>query len=258
MSEETTELLETQEETLDSQNGNAEADKQQDSGNADTDKQQDDLPKGVKRTINRMTRQTREAQEEARALARKVEELERLISNNATPTEELSEKEQIIREAERRLEERQKKRQEHIRASEEQQQKALKIKEGLDEIAKEDPEIIDLLEDASNIFLPQEAAEFIQDSDYSARILAHLAKNPEEAQSLAKKTPAQIDRYLSRIEAKIELALESKTTAPKKDGAKETPQSKPNDPAYRKSPSDMSTKEWMEWRRGEEAKKRKR
>lgn len=247
MSEETTGT-----ELLEESSGVATEEIAGENGDAGQEKPQEGkLPRGVQRSIDRLTRQTREAQERVRELEERLAEKERPQKN----PEEMTDEEKVEYLVNKKLSDRDA----QARAIQQQEQRNQKISDGIAELAKEDPEIVELIKDAAHIKIPNAAVDFIQDSEHAARLLAHLAKNADEAQALNGKTPAQIDRYFSRVEARIELELANKKPAEAQEkGAKATPQSKPNDPAYRKSPSDMSTKEWMEWRRGEEAKKRKR
>lgn len=221
-------------------------------------KPRDEMPKGYKRSIDRLTRQTREAQEELRAA---MAEIERLKASNA-PKEELSDEERIIREAERRIESKTEERRRIESAQAEFNGKIDNLWKGIEELDKSDSGAYEaareLVEDFSKVQIPQETLSEILDSDQAAQIFVHFARNPDELSKVVKMTPIQTARYLTRLEIKLEGTAQPKGEEPAKSGAKPTPQSKSNEPNYKKSPDDMSTKEWVAYRRAELEKKAKR
>lgn len=87
-----------------------------------------------------------------------------------------------------------------------------------------------VMADAQEVFIPQPAVDFIQESDNPPAIAYYLAKNRAQAEKLATMTPDAIRNYLNRVEFRLEAEAEKKAqvskanATPKKGGKGGSPQ----------------------------------
>ncbi len=105
--------------------------------------------------------------------------------------------------------------------------------------------------------ITQAMVDAASDSEESAAVLYHLAKNPEVADRIARLPALAAARELGRVEARL-LAEREKASAPKVSKAPPpTPKIEgTGDPAVEKNPTTMSDSEYAKWRRRQIAQRR--
>lgn len=74
------------------------------------------------------------------------------------------------------------------------------------------PDYDEVIEEASDVFVSQNAIDAILDSNLGAEIRYYLAKNPDEAEATRGMSPLAAIRHIGKIEAKIELAKSTNPT----------------------------------------------
>lgn len=88
------------------------------------------------------------------------------------------------------------------------------------EFVKVAPDYEKVMDTARDLIIPNDAIDIIQESSHAPRMAYFLAKNRDQAENLNYMTPAKRESYLTKLEMKIELDLESKARVSK---AKATP-----------------------------------
>jgi hypothetical protein len=83
-------------------------------------------------------------------------------------------------------------------------------KQRVDELKVSVPDFDEVMEDASNIVVPQIVADGIGMSEYGPDLAYHFCKHPEDAQRLMTMAPARAAAELGRIEARIEAEITAK------------------------------------------------
>lgn len=121
--------------------------------------------------------------------------------------------------------------------------------------AKANPSVVTALGNPHLPKLAPGAAKEVVGSDLGPQILHYLAANPDQAVRIAKQTSEQQAAAIGRIEG--ELRAKSKQKTPQITRAPNPPtptQGRGNTPSV--DPSKMSTKQWIEWDRQQDAEKR--
>ena len=186
------------------------------------DTPKDEEPEWFKKKIGKLTAQKHaeaQARQEVQRIAdeanRRASELERRLQELETPKidpQYLPENERIAYYAQQEL----RKSQQAQQAQYEQNQRAQELaKRHIDNVvkAKENPELADydeVINEAieAGLRIPTNTISFIQESDFSAELTYHLAKNPMEALKLSNMNEREQERFLTKLETKIELKKE--------------------------------------------------
>ena len=101
--------------------------------------------------------------------------------------------------------------------------------------------------------LPTALGEAILDSDAPAQLIAHLAQNPDTAESLQGLTPAQLGRRIARIEAVLQAPAQ---VVQQKPSAAPKPLSPVRASAAASAPDIKDTAAYIKWANAQEAAKR--
>jgi len=102
--------------------------------------------------------------------------------------------------------------------------------------------------------LPTALGEAILDSDAPAQLIAHLAQNPDTAESLQGLTPAQLGRRIARIEAALQAPAPAVT---QKASAAPRPLSPVRASAAPSAPDIKDTAAYIKWANAQDAAKRR-
>jgi hypothetical protein len=215
---------------------------------------------GYQNRINEITRARREAERRAEAVEQRARELEqRLQSLEGTqrqPAESLNPEQftdyneyvraiakQAADDARKAVE--QQFRQQESQRSQQEMAEAFGRREA--EYAKSHPDYADAVADLGrSVRYPQEVIEVIATSDHGPAVLHHLATHLDEADRLARMRPHLAALHLGRLEAQL--------TAPKPKPVSNAPAPAPRvngGAAITKNPDDMTTEEWVAWRRAQ-------
>lgn len=215
----------------------------------------EDIPKGVERRLKALTRQKYELQRE----------LEDIKSNLNRPSEQVLHRENYTEEEWIKLQVQQtlKAEREALRQEEAQRRMAEAQAESMKkqiEVYKEViPDFDEVLEDANDIQVPNVAIDFIRDSEIATLLTYHITKN-EEVQDrlleLAKsdRTGRKVERYLAKIESKLEEEFSSRkapnkprtTQAPPPVGKPTAPQGNAGNSTF--DPLKLSASEYRKWK----------
>jgi len=160
------------------------------------------LPKKAQKRINTLTKRNKI---QAEILAQKDKELEyyRSLMSQEVDFDKLSEEERYKHVARTGMAEDQVRRISHEREELRAKAQAEAWEEKVNEFIDEAPDFREVMR-ATTIQLPNEAMEFIRDSDEGARIAYHLAKNPDEAENLKYLSPKSLERSLLKLELRLE------------------------------------------------------
>lgn len=114
----------------------------------------------------------------------------------------------------------------------------------LEEFKKSAPDFVEVMEDAADTPISQAMAEVIQTSERGPALVYHLAKHPDIALRLSKMSPLAAASELGQIEERlVPVKARTETSAPKPI--------KPLSGSFAgaKNPNDMSTEEYVAWRK---------
>lgn len=179
------------------------------------DTPKDEEPEWFKKKIGKLTAQKHAEAQARQEIERRNAELERRLQELERPKidpQYLPENERIAYYAQEEL----RKSQQAQQAQYEQNQRAQELaKRHIDNVvkAKENPELADydeVINEAieAGLRIPTNTISFIQESDFSAELTYHLAKNPMEALKLSNMNEREQERFLTKLETKIELKKE--------------------------------------------------
>lgn len=125
------------------------------------------------------------------------------------------------------------------------------------------PDMDQLLEQAHEINPPQKVMEFLETTDLPFHLVAELTKNSQHMDNLNNMTPQGIERYMSRLEAKMRDRIDEHTTSksvPVVEDDTESVEAAPKPPTPVKGnasvprkpdPSKMSTDDYFAWRKAD-------
>lgn len=152
------------------------------------------------------------------------------------------------------------------KAEADRQEHISRIQKSADAARKEIPDFDAVMESAKGTeadMVPQFVLNYIYESDYSAILAYHLAKNPEEAQRIAKLAPirglAELGKLEERLTAKKAEKPETKPESPpERTGAPPpiTPIAQTASGTVNTDPSRMGYKELRAWHREHDKKRR--
>jgi hypothetical protein len=83
------------------------------------------------------------------------------------------------------------------------------------EFVKEAPDYDEVMKSAKDLYIPDDAMEFIQESDVAPQLAYYLAKNRDQADALANMSAKKRDRYLIRLEDRLENPVVAKVSKAK-------------------------------------------
>ena len=205
------------------------------------------VPVGIEKRFAKFTREKYEQQERIDALERQLQAKEQLA--NKPKREEYTDDEWVDQVAETKAKEMISQWQQDQDKNQQLQRQAQEHQNiWSNKMTKATEDIPDLVRVVSNadVDLPRDVIQTITSSEVGPQIAYHLAKNPEQAETLNYMDQRQRDRYITKLEIKLE-------NTPTQSKAKQLTQAKPTPaPAGRgstsKSMESLSIDDWMKQR----------
>lgn len=205
------------------------------------------MPKGLEKRLSKLTKQKYEQQA-------RIDDLERrlLEQSNRQPErarDEFSDDEWVEHVAHKKAQELFEKQQQTQRQEYERNQRAQQSanvwQSKIDSFKDEMPDFQQVVSSA-DIDLPVDVIQQIAESDIGPKIAYHLASNVNDAEKLVDMTQRQRDRYLTRLEIKLEDKSFNKVQkpAPEVTRAAPTPKSRGNS-NVNVNENSMSIDDWM-------------
>jgi hypothetical protein len=213
-----------------------------------TEKTEDVLPKGVLKRFKTLTDRNKQYESQIAELSYKLENLNKKPVDLSELTDE-----QII---DYRVKEALNKQNQYQQEQMKQQEMANKRKESVtaqvNSYKSFVPDIESVLEDSQELILPNNAIDFIRSSEVGIMLAYYAQKDEtiyEKIQSLSSNEKA-LERYLTKLEMKIEDEIELKSKSVKDKPAKTPPVGNisSTNPGSAKDPSKMSMAEYKIWR----------
>lgn len=214
----------------------------------------DDLPFGVKKRFSVLTQRNKMLEEELYAIKAQ------LLKNNQKPLsrDEMTDDEWISHQVEQKL--LQQKQLEIQRAQElqKEQKRTETIQAKISEFEKFVPDLSETLQEAAELPLPQQALDYLRDSDIAPLLAYRIAKDDELYDKIREASKDRSGRAMDRLLTKVELKLESELEAKSKSSGNITaPKSKPvgeiaprskNSSSETFDPTKLSLAEYRKWR----------
>lgn len=212
----------------------------------------DDLPRGVKKRFDKLTRERYEQQDRIAELERKLAAQE--SKRNEKGREDYSDDEWIEKVAQDKAEalyrERENEQLQNMKQREYAAQKQQAWENKVHSMNNDIPDFNEVMSRSADIEIPRDVLQTIAESDVGPKIAYHLAKNPNEADKLFDMDQRQRDRFVTRLELK----LEDKSFA-KKEVTKASPTPKANGRnGTSTNSSNLSIDDWMAKRRSSKSK----
>ncbi len=113
-------------------------------------------------------------------------------------------------------------------------------------LTNEAPDYDEVMNKVKDYKIPDEAVGFIQDADNPPRIAYFLAKNTHIADKLHDMNPKQMEKFIDRIDVKLDLESQRKAEVSR---AKKTPSTRGKGGSISKDPSTMNMEEFAKWHR---------
>ena len=210
------------------------------------DAHKDVLPKGIEKRFAKLTRERYEAQDRIEALERKLHEQESI--KNQKPREDFTDDEWIEKVANDKAEALFLARDEEQRTYAKQQQAAAEKQEQwkgkVASMNADIPDFNEVMSRSADVEIPRDVLRTIAESDVGPKIAYHLAKNPSEADKLFSMDTRSRDRYVTRLELKLE-----NTSYAKKEVTKASPTPKARGGSTSNNSEDsLSIDDWMKQR----------
>ena len=205
------------------------------------------LPKGLERRLSKLTRQKYEQQSRIDELEKKL--LEQTNRQPERARDEFSDDEWVEhvahKKAQELFEKHQEKQQKEIERTQRAQHAANAWQSKIDSFKDEMPDFQQVVSGA-DIDLPVDVIQQIAESDIGPKIAYHLASNIDDAEKLLDMTERQRDRYLTRLEIKLEDTSFKKVekSVPEVTKAAPTPKSR-GATNVNVNENNMSIEDWM-------------
>jgi hypothetical protein len=170
----------------------------------------DSLPKGVQKRIGKLTRQKYELEERLRQQEERLKALEARPKQQEAPKSQsdfATQEEYLEHLADKKVQEKLEAQQaELVKKSEEGrklEEATQKWQSKVAQFAENVPDFVEVVSE-TDVALPFDVVETIQESDYGAEIIYELSKNPEKAKALTSNNQRVVDLALLKLELEIE------------------------------------------------------
>jgi len=213
----------------------------------ETSKNSDDLPRGVKRRFDKLTRDKYEQQARITQLENYIKQQE--AKANEKKREEYSEEEWYEHKAELKarelFEEYTKTQEQNLRKMQEAREHQNRWEKKVNSFNEDIPDYNEVIAANADVLIPKDVLRTINESDVGPKIAYHLAKHPEDADKLWDMDTRGRDRFITRLE----IRLEDKSFAQKKEITKASPTPKAKGgSSSNNNLENLSIEEWMKQR----------